>query len=133
MDPQLFPAVKSLHVTTVAITIAGFVLRGIWMIRDSAYLKTRAARMLPHINDTLLLLSAIWTAALLGQYPFVDDWLTAKVFGAVAYILLGSIALTYGKNRGIRLAAFAAALVCFGYVASVAATKNPLLIYSAAG
>ena len=128
MDPQLFPAVKALHMTTVTITIVGFILRGTWMIRDSAYLNARAARILPHINDALLLASAIWAAALLGQYPFVDKWLTAKVFGALAYILLGSVALTYGKTKRIRLAAFAAALVCFGYVVSVAATKNPLLI-----
>ena len=128
LDPQLFPAVKALHLATIAITVAGFILRGIWMIRGSAYLNTRAARTLPHINDTLLLVSAIWAAALLGQYPFVDDWLTAKVFGAIAYILLGSIALTYGKSRRIRAAAFASALICFGYVVAVALTKNPLLI-----
>ena len=125
--PYIFIIAKSIHVLTVVLTIAGFVVRGIWMIQGSPLLKTRAARTLPHINDTLLLASALWTAALLGQYPFVNTWLTAKVIGLLAYILLGAIALTYGPTRSIRMLAFTSALLSFAYVVAVAITKNPLL------
>ena len=83
---------------------------------------------MPHVNDTVLLISAVWAGALIGQYPFVNSWLTAKVLGAIAYILLGAVALTYGKTRQVRLFAFTGALVCFAYVVAVAATKNPLVI-----
>jgi len=97
-------------------------------MRGSALLNTRLARTLPHINDTVLLVSALSTAAILGQYPFVDAWLTAKVLGLVAYILFGAVALTYGKTRQIRIFAFAAAVTSFAYVVSVAFTKNPLIL-----
>ena len=97
------------------------------MIQGSPLLETRAVRTFPHVNDTLLLASALWTAAMLGQYPFVNAWLTAKVVGAIAYILLGAVALTYGPTRQIRVLSFLGSLLCFAYVVAVAVTKNPLL------
>jgi uncharacterized membrane protein SirB2 len=53
-------------------------------------------------------------------------WLTAKVVALVAYIVLGAVALKYGRTRGIRTAALAGALATFGYIVAVAVTKNPL-------
>jgi uncharacterized membrane protein SirB2 len=126
-NPYLFLVIKSIHLLTVALTITGFVVRGIWMIQGSPLLEMRAVRTFPHVNDTLLLISALWTAAMVGQYPFVNGWLTAKVIGAVAYILLGAVALTYGPTRQIRVLAFIGSLLCFAYVVTVAITKNPLL------
>ncbi len=125
-DYLLFNLAKGIHLTTIAITIIGFITRGIWMVSDSPLRNTRLARTLPHVNDTVLLISAIWTAALIGQYPFVDGWLTAKMLGLVAYILLGAVALTYGPTKTMRISAFVAALMCFAYVVFVALTKNPL-------
>ena len=74
----------------------------------------------------MLLVSAVWTAALIGQYPFVNGWLTAKIIGALAYIVCGGFALTYGKTKTMRISFFVAALACFGYVVMVAVTKYPL-------
>lgn len=128
LDPKMFALAKTIHLITVTITIAGFITRGIWMIKNSPLLAARLTKTIPHINDTVLLFSAIWTGAIIGEYPFVSGWLTAKVMGAVAYILLGAVALTYGTTRRMRITAFALALACFAYVVAVAATKNPLLI-----
>ena len=126
-NASLFIIMKSIHLTTLAITISGFILRGIWMMRGSPLLQNKIVKTIPHYNDTILLISAVWTGALIGQYPFVNAWLTAKILGALAYIILGGIALTYGPNKLIRVSAFIGALCCFGYVVGVAATKNPLL------
>ncbi len=51
-------------------------------------------------------------------------WVTAKVFGLIAYILLGTVALKRGRTKGIRLGAFVAALLVYAWIASVALTKN---------
>ena len=125
---QLFTFLKTIHMATVLLTIISFVVRGIWMITGSPLLNTRAARTFPHVNDTLLLVSAISTAAVLGQYPFVNAWLTAKVLGLITYILLGAVALTYGPTRQIRITAYIGALLSFTYVVYVAFTKNYLLL-----
>jgi uncharacterized membrane protein SirB2 len=125
-DPQLFGLAKSIHLITVVLTISGFLLRSYWMLCESPLLQNRIVKTVPHINDTVLLLAAIWTAAIIGQYPFVNGWLTAKILGAIAYILCGGIALSYGPTRRIRIVALVGALLCFAYVVYVAITKNPL-------
>lgn len=119
-------AIKHLHVTCVVLSGAGFTLRGLLMLRESPWLERRLARVLPHVVDTLLLGSALTLAWMSGQYPFVQGWLTAKVCGLLAYIGLGSIALKRGRTRGVRAACFAAALLVFGYIVSVALTRSPL-------
>ena len=130
---ELFIIARSIHLTTICITITGFIVRGIWMIRQSPLLQARATKILPHVNDTVLLCSALWAGWLSGQYPFANAWLTAKVLGLLAYIVLGAVALTYGKTRSQRLLAFGGALLSFAYVVAVALTKNPLLFTTATG
>ncbi|MBP8922981.1 MAG: SirB2 family protein, partial [Thauera sp.] len=51
-------------------------------------------------------------------------WVTSKVFGLLAYILLCSVALKRGRTLGMRVAAFVAALLVYAWIVSVALTKN---------
>lgn len=120
-----FVLLKQLHLTTLAVTLALFILRGVWMMLDSPRLQARWVRIVPHLNDTLLLASGIGLAVLLQQYPLVHGWLTAKFFALILYIVLGTIALKRGKTRSQRIAAWIAALFVFGYMASVAVTHDP--------
>jgi uncharacterized membrane protein SirB2 len=121
-----YALLKYLHVGTVVVTFVLFATRGTGMLIDSPRLHGKWIRVLPHINDTILLMSGIGLAALLGQYPFVNGWLTAKVLALVAYILLGTIALKRGKTKAVRATAFILALATFGYLVAVALTHNPL-------
>jgi len=120
-----YTLLKTLHLTTIAITLALFLLRGIWMMADSPRLQVRWVRIVPHLNDTLLLASGIGLAVLLQQYPLVHGWITAKVLALILYIVLGTIALKRGKTRGRRIAAWVAALMVFGYMVAVAVTHDP--------
>lgn len=119
-------AIKHLHVTCVVLSGLGFSLRGWWMLRESPLLGHRLAKVLPHVIDTLLLGSALTLAWLSGQYPFVHGWLTAKLFGLLAYIGLGTMALKRGKTRAARAGYFGLALIAYAYIVSVALTRNPL-------
>ena len=122
---DLYPAWKTIHLTCVAVAGAGFVLRVSWMLADSWLLRHPLTRVLPHVNDSLLLASAIGLALRLEQYPLVNPWLTAKLAGLLLYIALGSIALRRGRTKGIRAAAAAGALLAFGYILAVALTRQP--------
>jgi len=120
-----YPWVRAVHVTSSALSIAGFVARGALMLRGSAWLQARFVRVAPHAVDTLLLASALWLAWFLGQVPFVHGWITAKIGALLAYIVLGSVALKRGRTLPIRSAAFAAALASVAYLVWVALTRDP--------
>lgn len=122
-------ALKHLHLTFVVLSGLLFLVRGIWMLRDSARLQQRWVRIAPHIVDTLLLASAIGLAVVSQQYPGQMPWLTAKVVALVAYIVLGTVALKRGRTRQTRVLAFVGALAAFAYIVAVAFTKNPLVVF----
>lgn len=127
---MLYVAVKHLHIVCVALSITGFCLRGMLLLQKSALAgrqnERRWLRILPHVNDSILLAAAITLTVLIGQYPFIDTWLTAKIFGLIAYIILGALAFAPGRSTQLRLTAGVAAVAVFGWIVSVALTKHPL-------
>ncbi|MGH8505428.1 MAG: SirB2 family protein [Stenotrophobium sp.] len=123
---EWYPVLKIIHVSSVCLSLGLFMLRGGWMLADSPRLQQRWVKVLPHVVDTTLLASAVGLVVMLRQYPFVQSWLTAKVLALVAYIVLGSIGLKYGRSKSVRACACIAAIAVFGYIVSVALTHNPL-------
>lgn len=123
---MIYLALKHLHISCVALSGIGFLLRGLWMMRESPMLQRRWVKVAPHVIDTLLLGSAICMAVISAQYPFVLDWLTAKLAGLLVYILCGTMALKRGRTKAQRAIFFALAVLAFAYIVSVALTRNPL-------
>lgn len=121
----MYIAVKYVHLISVALSLSGFFLRGILMMRDSQLLSLRWVRVVPHVNDTVLLVAALSLAAMSGQYPFVVDWVTAKIFGVIAYIILGTLALREASTRRLRIACWLGSMAVFGWIVSVALTRQP--------
>lgn len=117
---------KLLHITTAVISGLGFLLRGIALWLGASILQKPWIKILPHIIDTLLLVSAIGLVFQLQQYPLQQTWLTAKVVALILYIILGTIALKRGKTPTQRAVAFALALVCFSYILAVANSRDPV-------
>ena len=130
MTTYLF--LKHLHVTCVVLSITGFFLRGVWMLRDSPMLDRLWVRVVPHVNDTLLLAAATGLSIVQQQYPFVHGWVTAKVLGLLAYIGFGMFALRRGRSKAVRAGFWLASLASFAYIVSVALTRVPrgLLIWA---
>ncbi|GLW61300.1 siroheme synthase [Hydrogenophilus thermoluteolus] len=117
---------KHLHLTTVALTITGFLLRFTWRLRSHPWLHAPLTRVLPHINDTLLLTSGLGMAAMIGQYPFTTPWLTAKFFWLLAYIIAGHFALKRAQTRRGQWCACVVALVCVAMLVGTAIYHHPL-------
>jgi uncharacterized membrane protein SirB2 len=113
---------KQVHLATIALSGALFFVRGVWMIADSPHLAARWVRVVPHVNDTVLLLAAIYLATFHGLQP----WVVAKIVALVAYILIGMVALRRGPTKPARIAAWIVAQAVFVYIVAVAVTKNPL-------
>lgn len=121
-----FDWLKLLHVSCALLSVSGFTLRGYWMMTDNPLRQRRLARVLPHIIDTLLLASAVGMLVIWQTGPQQLPWLIAKIAGLLLYIVLGMVALRFGRTRRIRVASFALALLTAGYIIAVAYTKAPL-------
>ena len=121
----MYTALKHVHLATVSISFCLFFLRGVWMIGDSPRLKQPWVGIAPHINDTMLLLSAIGMLSLIGRSPFAFDWLTAKIVALVAYILVGTVAIKRGPTKPVRTGAWFLAMLIFCYMVSVGLSRDP--------
>jgi len=119
-----YSLLRGLHIGTVHATLILFLIRGFWMITDSPRLKDRWVRVVPHVNDTLLLFAAIAMLVVAGLAPIAPPGLLAKIIGLLAYIGLGTIALKRGKTKSVRVKALIAALGVFAYIMAVAITKQ---------
>ena len=117
---------KLVHQVAVVLSFAGFFARGVGALMDAAWVRSRVARTLPHVVDTVLLLSALTMLWSLQLSPAATPWLLAKIVGLLVYIGLGMLALRPGRPRGVRALAWVAALLSFGWIVSVAITKSPL-------
>lgn len=122
----MYEILKLLHVTAVIASGAGFLARGALMLRRSPRLNARFVRIAPHVVDTVLLAAAVAMAVLARLSPLAHPWLTAKIVGLLVYIVLGAMALRYGRTRRARLVALAAAIVVFAYIVGTAVQRDPL-------
>lgn len=118
--------IKTLHQGAVLLSVSGFFARGLGSLLGAAWVRGRAARTLPHLVDSALLLSALALAWMLRLSPLDAPWLLAKILGLLLYIALGMLALKPGRPPALRAAAWLAALATVGWIASVAISKNPL-------
>jgi uncharacterized membrane protein SirB2 len=120
-----YAALKIVHISCAAISYGLFVLRGIWRFTGSPIAAKRWTRVVPHVNDTVLLGAALAMAASLAPFPGLHAFLSAKIGGLVLYILLGMVAFRWAQGRRARLIAWLAAQAVFFYIVAVAITKSP--------
>jgi len=120
-----YSVIKTLHMSCVALSITLFVLRGTLQLQSKPWRQWRLLRVAPHGVDTVLLSSALWLAWRIGQYPFVNGWLTAKVLALLAYILLGHRVLALTTHDAQRPQFFVGALLSVAYIVGVALTHSP--------
>ena len=116
--------IKLIHMSTAFISISLFILRGYWVYRGSAMMNKKWVKIVPHINDTILLITAAILVFATQQYPFVDSWLTAKFIALIIYIILGMFALKRANELKNKVIFFVLSLLMFGYIVGVALTRT---------
>ena len=122
----MYESLRDVHVVLATLTIAGFILRGGWMLTASPMLSRRFVRVAPHVIDTLFLATGIILIVQLQLPVLQTGWLMAKLVGLIVYIVLGAMTLRPGRGERARLLAFTGALLAFAYVVNTAITKSAL-------
>lgn len=107
------------------ISLSGFAIRGTLKLTNSEILQNKLVRVLPHIVDTLLLISAITLVVISGMYPWSVSWVGAKLLALIAYILAGSIFMRAQQKSLAQYSWFAVSLLLAGYIVLVALSKSP--------
>jgi uncharacterized membrane protein SirB2 len=114
------------HVTCVVISGSLFVVR---FARLSLYPDrplAKALKVLPHVNDTVLLASAIGMLGLIGLNPFITPWLMAKIVSLLVYIALGTICMRSLPGSRRQAVSFVAAISVFAYIVLVGLSKQAI-------
>lgn len=120
----MYQYIKWLHMACAALTALSFTLRGIWMINESPVFFQRWTKILPHVIDTLLLLSALLLLWLAGWNPAANSWLMAKIIALLLYIGLGMLAFRFVKRKRWRIVCWLLALLVLMQIYVLARSKT---------
>ena len=130
---EFYAEIKWVHVAAVLCSGALFALRGAVMLAGQQWYMAAPLRYLSYTIDTVLLTAALMLATILHQYPFVHAWLTTKVLLLVVYVVLGSYALKRGATPAVRARAYAAALLVYAFIISIARAHDPRGVFALLG
>lgn len=123
---EFYSEIWLVHVAAVFASGSLFLLRGIALFAGARWALAAPLQFLSYTIDTVLLTAALMLMTVVQQYPFVHAWLTVKVLLLVVYIVLGILAFWNGPTRAMRVGAWAAALVVYAFIYSVARAHDPL-------
>ncbi|MBH5328628.1 SirB2 family protein [Eikenella sp. S3360] len=117
---------KHSHLLFVVITVILFNLR-FWLRTARPQRPVpKALRILPHLNDTLLLLTGILLLAITRYTPFGNaNWLGVKLILVVVYIFLGMFCLKSPPRSGKWWLGYALSMGCLCLIYWLA-TYKPL-------
>ena len=128
---EYYAQIKLVHVIAVFSSGALFLTRGL-MVQTGrqVWAMSGMLRYLSYTIDTVLLVAALMLLAILPAAVYSNGWLTTKVILLLVYIVLGSFALKHAATQRQRLGYFAAALLTYGFMLTIAWTHHPLGLLS---
>jgi uncharacterized membrane protein SirB2 len=121
-----YEILKLAHVACVVISGSMFIYRYAVLNMHPDRPLAKALKVLPHINDTVLLSCAIGMLSLIGLNPFTTPWLLAKIVALLAYIVLGTICMRSLPGSRHQTVSFVAAISVFAYILLVGLSKQAI-------
>ena len=103
-------------------SLASFITRIGLSVFNPAILQKKIVKIVPHVIDTVLLISGI-TLVIQGNWLDGEfDWILSKLILLLAYIALGVMAMRFRDYK--RWLAFTGAIACYISIFVIAITKN---------
>ena len=120
----LYELLKLGHVSCVVISGSLFIYRYFRLSTRPDKPLAKALKVVPHINDTILLGCAIGMLFIIGINPFTTPWLFGKILALIAYILIGAVCLRSPPGSKQQTVSFVAAISVFAYILLVGLSKQ---------
>ncbi|MBL4773350.1 MAG: SirB2 family protein [Alcanivoracaceae bacterium] len=117
----MYTELKYAHILFVSISILLFQYRFYLQLFNKPI--SKLLKVTPHINDTLLLISAISLAYIAGFNPLQQPWLSAKIIALLFYIAFGMLALKSSGTKSIL--AYVLATLTYVFIILTALNKTP--------
>jgi len=119
----MYAGLKHSHMLFIMISIILFQLRFFLKTFNKPLIKP--LKIIPHINDTLLLLTGVFLAYQASINPLDNTWLLAKIIALFLYVGFGVAAL---KSTGVKSKlSYVIATILFVFMALTAVKKQPFL------
>ena len=119
--------IKLAHVAAVVLSGALFLVRGVLVLAGSqARALAVPVRFLSYSIDTILLLAALLLLTVLPAALYANGWLWVKLLLLPLYVALGWMALRKSATHAVRFGLFAAAVLAYLMMASIARAHHPL-------
>ena len=119
----MYAGLKHSHMLFITISIVLFQLR--FILKSFNKPIAKPLKIIPHINDTLLLITGIALAYQGNINPMEHNWLLAKIIALFLYIGFGTLAL---KSDGIKSkSSYVIATLLFTFMVLTALKKQPFL------
>ncbi|ABE55238.1 conserved hypothetical protein [Shewanella denitrificans OS217] len=116
------------HLILVGLSMFSFILRSSWAYYYPHLLANEIALKSHKIVTLLLLLSALLLCISLGQYPFVDAWLTEKLVLLVLYVAAALMAFNSRLAPKVRGLVIMTACVSLVLMVIIAKTHSSLVL-----
>lgn len=120
----MYAGLKHSHMLFITISIILFQYR--FYLKRANKPLAKVLKIIPHINDTLLLITGISMAYILQIKPWEHAWLGYKIIALILYIIFGFMALKSSGNKSLFSYFIATAL--FIFILFTAINKIPFII-----
>jgi len=127
---EFYAEIRLVHMTAAFASGGLFLLRGLALPSGADWSRAAPLRFASYVIDTVLLTAALMLMTIVGQYPFVDGWLTMKVALLAVYVVLGMLAFWSGWPLAARIGCWLAGLAVYAFIVSVARAHHPLGVLS---
>lgn len=121
---------KYVHIVAVAVSFALFFVRGLWVMRSYPPPQEPWVRHLPHVVDTILVISALLVLWEKQSQGWPGEWLSVKLVCTAAFAILAFAVLRFARGLGIRILAWVGAIAIYLFITTVAVLHHPMGIFS---
>ncbi len=126
---QMQNIMLNFHLVTVVLALLFLLSATLIANKKPAWLDNSLMIKLPMLNNGLVLLSAVFLFFIFEQYPFVNDWVTAKLVALILFIALAAILMRKKISGKPGMIIAGVAVACWLYLYAVGRTMNPWIFF----